>query len=807
MPAPTVPDDQKDRLNHADKNYEERINQRGAAPDSTNDELSKLNDMEKGLKDPSKQASQSVSEAEENPSDGFYKPSENSKGFNKKRSFSARLRGGLKKRSPLVIVLLVLFGGGGMASVLLAPGLGIVHMKETLVNDLNDQLTALDKRMDHVFRSKLKSLTGVGICSEGIKIRCQFTSMSDRQVNKFRKAGFVVDTEPDKTAFGRNRIKAISFTSGGVTTTITDPQQMATARRQVPEVRKALNRVFNPAFAGMSDKLANGVLKGRFKTSKAPKITATNADEINKQVANEINKNKTSLEDGQRVVYDEDSKQYSVVDENGQSTAISEEQAKQIEEGKSRMNAAAEAAKAGAKATSNILGGIGRALLITGVADTACVVYNTARGVAAAAKAIRAIQLAQFAMVFLNTADAIKAGDATPEAVAYVGDGLVATDINKQIVDVLSEDGELMDNPYYGKGGFDSPGYKAAAYNDAVILTPRDQQYMVGGGLSGEMTNVISNITAIIGGSDTANITCKIIQHPFTRIAAGIVGIAIAWGSFGTSTAILGGMSAALSFALPFLESMMADMVAGTVVDAATKGVDAGNANFVGTSVILGGVAQARGAKPQTAPELEEYTAATNEVKSEYIAQAKYEAKDTPLDIMNQYSFLGSLARTVYPIATQAASGIAGFISSIPQLLLSPFTKTATDVKALSYNPDRFNKCPDVSYAELGIAADIFCNVRYGFSAEEMAMDSEEVVKYMLANDYINDEGNAISGSDYDKFLTNCANRTDGWGEISDGEGAGTNGSECMEVSAKYSNFRVYTMDRSINDAMDEDGI
>ncbi len=800
-PAPTVPDDQKDKLNPGNTNYEKLVDTKSGSI-TNNPSAADIDRAESRGDNPAGRDDQSVSDGEANPTGaaqrGFFKPSEDGKGFKQKQSLSVRLRGWAgNRKSPAILIILAVLGLGGLGSAILLPGIGIVHMKETLVSDLNDQLTALDERMDHVFRAKFKGMTAPGICSNGIKVHCQFTSMSDRQVEKFRRAGFEVETDPQKTAFGRNRIAALRFTSGGRTITITDPQDLINGRRQFPELRKALNRVFNPAFAGFSDKVANSVFKNRFKTSKAPKITATDPEEINRQVAEHLNR-QVLLENGQRVIVDEDGT-YSVVDEDGRPVVVDEATAKQLEAERASITGMAEtAAETGTKAVGNVLRGV----LITGALDAGCTVYNTARGVAAAAKAIRAIQLGQFAMVFLNTADAIKASDATQEAVAYIGNQLNATDVDRQVVDINNPGGALVDNPYYGQSAFDSPGYKVAAYNEAAILTPRDQQYMVGGGLAGDMSNVIAEITAVAGGSQAVNDFCKVVQNPVVRVLSAGIGIVAAIGSFSLSTVAMTVGSVAIGFALPFLQAMLADIMAGTVVSAATKGIDAGDANFVGTSVLLGGIAQASGMKPATDADLQEYAMETSRIKSEYIAQAKYEAKDTPFDVMNQYSFLGSLARSVYPIAIKAASSVSGFLASIPHLLMSPFTATNANVMAFTYNGERFNNCPDRAYAELGIAADVFCNVRYGLSSAELSMDSEVVVNYMLTAGQIDGDGIAIKGSRYETFLTNCVERTDGWGEAT--EEGGSTGNECMTVSDEYSNFRIYTMDKRINDAMDE---
>jgi len=249
--------------------------------------------------------------------------------------------------------------------------------------------------------------------------------------------------------------------------------------------------------------------------------------------------------------------------------------------------------------------------------------------------------------------------------------------------------------------------------------------------------------------------------------------------------------------------------VAGKVVGPETKGVAAGDATFSGTSALLGGMAQSRGLKPLASNELESYLAKTNTIKNEYIAQGVYEAKDTPFDVMNQYSFLGSFARTLNPTFTTGSTSVPAALAAIPKFFSTTLSSIIPSTYAAgTYNPNRFNQCSDEGYAALNIAADVFCNVRYGLTEAELAMDSEITLDYMLMNSHITDSGVAKS-TDYKNFLKYCVNRTEGWGETgeeSDNPGL-LMGETCMETSEKASAFRVFTVDQTINTAMDDEEI
>src|SRR5690606_24440610 len=59
--------------------------------------------------------------------------------------------------------------------------------------------------------------------------------------------------------------------------------------------------------------------------------------------------------------------------------------------------------------------------------DSACTLVGLFNAVSYGAKTIRSLQLARYAMVFLNSASAAKAGEITPEVATYIGDILTKT--------------------------------------------------------------------------------------------------------------------------------------------------------------------------------------------------------------------------------------------------------------------------------------------------------------------------------------------------------------------------------------------
>lgn len=729
-----------------------------------------------------------------------------------------------KKKGPMGVLIAIFFGGGGLLTFLASPGLAIVQFKEILVGDLNDQAKAMDIQTDHVLRAKLKDVqVGLSICTNAVSVRCKYATFSKTRVQAFIDAGFKIEPSVANVDTGdpqakRTKPTKIIFPDGFEATT---PNQLREHTRGNPEALAALRKGFNPTVAGFWDKVANGVF-GRYRTDKAGKIEGATEEERNKSVtaatsgeASGVNADGTRTDpaDGRKYVIDETgARVYESVDP-GKFASL----ASAAKERLANLSDLASKAKAGTKAVTSTLRSGFRGLSVLGAADTACTVNNTARAVAAAAKVSRAMQVAQWFMAIVGRpADRIKDGTATPEETTHSGEVLTSIDTNKQVIDEDSKWGgsspqdataQPHDNPYYNQNALDSPGYQVAAYNAAPTLTARDLQYTVGGGLVGGLTAVMDNIAKVLGGRNNIQKTCSVVQSWWARGAGLIAGLVSAVGSFGASTVVSIGASIAIGMAVPLLEAMLADIIAGTVVNGDTRGIDAGDAAFAGAAVLMGGMAMSRGMKPAKSSEIKEYMAATQEKQNEIIAAEVYEAKKTPFDINNQYSFLGSTMRKINPILIKSSGSITGALSTIPSLVIAGFSGTVPSVSAAeSFNPERYKKCSnDEGYRQLGIDADVFCNVRFIMSNKQLAMDPDDTAVWMEQNGHIEANGDPKS-EEYQTWIKACTQRTDGLGETSNDDKVtdADTGKLCMEVNDTIDHFAVFTMQKGIQEAMDE---
>lgn len=701
------------------------------------------------------------------------------------------IKGFFKKAGPTggIIGLIIAALGGG--TMLLSPGLAVVHIKEILTEDLNDQLAAMDIRTTHVFKAKFQDMSKGALCSGISKAKCKFRGMSDRQIKAFERAGIEVETDGEKNSVTRKtKVTSLTFTDSRGNKVVLDNPRNINRLLGDRTVRNSLRKAFNPKFAGFYDKISSNVIKKFAGSSKADKLKGTTAQELDESMDDSVEGKTTNLEAGK------------TSGETDEDKNINLDQDEQLGEQQGRLDEH----DGGVKGVFSVAKGGVKGLGILGITDNLCTVKNTARAVAAGAKVIRAAQLARFALVFLTFADQVKAGEATPEQADYVGKKLTSVDMDKTVVNEnskLSEDSaEEVKNPYYGKSAFDSEGYKVAAYNDAPTLSARASQFAIGGGLIGSLSKFNSKVPG--------DKECGFVQNPFVRTGSLVLGILAGIGSGGGTIVASVAISSGIALALPILESYLKDILAGTAVSSKTHDVDVGNATFGGTAALQGEVAKARALKPLNKEEISKYRTLSQSIESEYIAMETEDAKAQPFDVMSQYSFLGSLVRKILPYSGKISSGnLAVSMSGVGSFMQMAFVGNLPVAKAVGdYNPERFEKCVDPGYEKLGIDADIFCNVRYGLSEEELSLDSDEVVDFMLDEDFIDEEGNPIN--EFEEWVAKCPNREAGWGEkLDENDNDGTlclegDGGRVDEDVLQY--FRIYWLDDSVNNAMDYEG-
>lgn len=794
------------------------------------DELSSLEDS--ALDDLSQSSSdadstRTLSSAEENPN-GYYQPGQSTAGRVRSGINKAKQAGGVqglmnkaknlkgtvknwRKWSPTLALVLSLLGFGGVATTIFSPALAITHLKETMAKDLNDQIGPMTARSNLVLRTKIKNhlANGPSICGEKLKVNCRFKKMSPRHIKRLEKNGFTLMCNGSPCGNdSRVRPSAIKHNSTGKS--YTNAKEMMKAVKTDVRLASDLRRAYNTKVVSVMDNIGHKALRRLG-------IGLDNVKAKGKEKSKETKKELT------KVAKEGNASSPDKIKVAGGDDKLDDKQKEKAKEINKDIEKDVEAAKkAGTKTASRIGKSVARGVSLIGWADTACSVVRTALAVSQGMKLIGKIQMARYALQFMVVGDKIKAGKATPEDVAPIGDILTSTVTQKKVempkqgsdITALGKGGstEMVDNPQYGKNAFDSTGFKLAGQKgegNSPKVSDFDKPYSLGNGFS--VTAFLGGHTGLIQGFLN---TCKVVQNWFVRGAAMVAGIVVGIASFGWSTAAGIALSASAGFALAYFQDQLISILAGNIITEDMSSVDTGNAIFAGTASYFGEAAQNRGLKPlKTKDEIKEQLAFNREINNQHIAIDTYEARSEPFNIYNQYSFAGAFTRKIADITLPAGVSPLTKMAKLAALPVSSLSSIA-HAEDDHFDEERFQQCDDIVYNIKQIEADAFCNLRYGLPKEDMNIDPQAVEDYMVRNQFVDpeadDENDKEAKGDFKKFIESCINREEPLGFTDDeNEDIWKDGTVCYdppaELKEKVKNFRLYYIDKYIAKGMDED--
>jgi len=754
--------------------------------------LSALNNLESNPEKPNKE---SVANQEANGSNVIQGPwANNVSGAEASPSKLSGRFSGLKKKGPLTAIILTLVGGSIGIGGLLSPGLLLVNMKEVMVNKFDSQLASMTGRTSKLLTNKLTSQATSGVlCGSVISIGCKYSTMSEKMLSNFDEAGIKVNYE-DKTFFGR--AKPTSFEFDGETIKAGDIKSKIASD---PEFGAAMDKAYNPKFAGFKDKIWSWV-EGKLGISEkaapldgdtdAEKLKSVQEDTSNPAPADDLAQNVDTSDidpdTGDPYTAEQAATANSAADTSNDILEGAKEVAESGDTVADDVLIEAEASTSAASTGANVM-------KITGLADGACTAYGAMQAVGYAAKTVRAVQLARYAMLFLNVADQIKAGVAKPEDVSYLGKVLTT---------------EVADGAGAMKTATDSFGYKFAAYGDRGAMSTSATRFLAGGGMTGSLIVLSGIIDGILG--HLPKKTCGLLKNPIVSTGSLLVGVGMFFvpGANAPYTWQKGAQAAgilALNVAAMFLPAMLKDIVAGILVDKNTVGEAAGDALTSGASGMMSNAAKAGGNAPLTPQQAVAYNNLTNEVIAQYAEKDRL--THSPFDVTNSNTFLGTIAAGLLPYASKMSS-LSGVMSSIASITSGSFASiTSPTTKATSV--DDYTMCQDFDYndiksdgSKVKLATDPYCNVAYGVPPEALNADPIEVANALVTAGEIDSQtGEPLAGSKYETFITNCINRERPLGD-SGANQTDSNGSECLFTDSNK-NYYIHYIDQRVQSGMD----
>ncbi len=721
--------------------------------------------------------------------------------FNSKLNFSV-----LRKRSPLITIILLLAGGGIGIGGLLSPGLLIVQMKEVMVNKFDNQLTSMTSREVKLYAQKMTGKITGGVCNSPVSILCKYSSMSEKEVANFEKAGIHVVSDGDKTLLGRIKPKSFEFNGEKI------PAKNFTKKMiSDTEFRSAVHQSYNSKFAGFADADWVKAEADLGISKKAADLEGETDDEMLKSVQDDTKNPAPQDETTTERVKPGDPKPgggtYDDTSAAAANAAADEAKKAADEIASGAAKAAEDATKAAPGALESSLGTAANAVSITGWLNNACGAYGAIQAVGYAAKTVRALQLARYAMIFLNVADQIKAGTAKPKDVAYLGTVLTTQFIAKD------KHGNILSK----KSATDSFGYQFAAYGKGGKMSNTATQFLAGGGLTGDMIKITSEINNVLFGSPRK--TCKVVTNPFVNIGSLVGGIALffvpgvdievsAW------DVAKGALQVGLQIAEAYAPALLKDIVAGVLVDKSTVGEAAGDAMTSGASGIMSTTAKFGGNAPLTPSDAVSYSNLSSNVAEQYAQEDRLAY--SPLDATNSNTFMGKIVGQLIPYASNMSS-LSGALSSMASVVTGSFASlTGQTAKAVS--TDDYTMCQDYDYRDLNLATDPYCNVTYGIPPDALNADPITVAQTLLNETQTVDDGvsvgqidpetgDPVDGTNYAKFVENCMDRTEPLGADSNG----STGSECLFGKdfngTPNNNYYIHYIDQRVQMGLDGDEV
>lgn len=790
-------------LRLSDEEYEEALPELNPGQDYYDQEFNNLNKREqtgseKNVYNDDGSKPESLENTEQNPNEEW--KNDFSKQGSKGQLKAKGRANPLKNKGPLTAIILTLAGGSIGIGALLSPGLLIVHLKEMMVNKFSQSTSALQIRTNKVLYAKFKNIkNGFTFSSDGkCNIRCKFGTVSSGVIDNFKARGFKVEVTEGKGVFGtRYTINKLTFPNGDFAEDGATFQKLINKSKNATAFRK----VFNSKTAFFLNTKFGSMLKEKFGLNKISNLKNIVVEKGKTKAQSALNAVREAL--GLSKITDfANAKLISLTDKIKSSPAYESVSTK-----------------------LNSLKDVGTNL--KNAAAAICAVNGIGRGITYAIKAAKLASFAGFAMLFLKVADQIKAGDSPdPDAISQLGSQLTTLDEN-------------------GQTATDSLGYKMAANNNYGSFTDPEKKYTPI--LQGD---IVTNVAGFLAG---AGVVTGVGLHALRDLCIGLnsdLATAIECATTAGEGAVAGTVVPVLGNAVGFIAGLLAcaatnkittwaigataGILIGNIItslangylvplDETTVGGNAGNAITTGSAQILGGTSASYGLKPASSTaDINQYVADTYKIQQQDQQIAYEEARNTPFDIYNQYSFLGSIVRSTGLVnlanSSPILSAISNFGSIIPRSFASLLPSSAMADQSTIDKEYGAGQCNDQALKDIGVVADSMCNPYYVMSndalnTEVTGEENDAVLNYMINDNggYIDqDTGEAKPNTEYQNYLDYCVNRTIPLGEtdgaIEDSNFFWKTGLYCTKPDnpEQLKNFQVYTMDKSINDTLDE---
>lgn len=293
----------------------------------------------------------------------------------------------------------------------------------------------------------------------------------------------------------------------------------------------------------------------------------------------------------------------------------------------------------------------------------------------------------------------------------------------------------------------------------------------IGAGVGGVKNCAVAKIgAAAIGAAGGVSQIFKVAAC-IGGIAAGGIGAAAGCGALAADFVASAGRAVLIGTLISGIIATVLPWATKTLTrDLITKlaGQDLGNAIMMGGNAYMGGVARNNGGTPMTTDSYTQFALARQEVIAE---DAELErSRRSPFDITSQYTFLGSIARSLmsWPLSKSVLGTVSAATSTVQSSLvaLTPAASAASITESLPSQEEYEETCPYL--ASIGAVGDEFC---MPYVADDISTNDEDpdVVASKIAENFEEDsldtdEIKIKADSDLAKYITFCSNRFSSFG-------------------------------------------
>ncbi len=658
-------------------------------------------------------------------------------------------------------------------------------------------------------------------CTSGIVCRFGGKGISDKEIDKFKSAGFTPEVGQDgKSKF----LKSLSFTGEGGNLVKVDANNFLDHYGSDVKFKATMDSIAKPSSMLLRGKQVLSGLFDRFRINRKSSIPGNTDEERTKSFRSDIygednpNLKATSVADDDK---QGNASKIDGIDQKILDDASLERQRIAIGEGPSIIpdttNLDASADKEVDVAKGIFKDGLKSAAFgIASAFDKVCSVYQLERAVEFGAKIYKFRGLIKYAGLIMSLVDKVRLGQSGTQEIALIGKVLFTPSVAKDS---------------YGKTAFQSEGYYLITQGKI-----HDHRGLARWTLGTGFLNFLQKTKQKLKQLGATRDTCKQVKSWYGQAALLIAGLStdiLSGGTLSVVGLVAGaGVGMLLSVMTAYVTPMLIQYAAGTVSPDPNDpegGYGAGNAFGAGIGAlgkVAGGVSGDRmlSNDDATGVEMESNKVMAFQNQVDNLGKSPF-SLDSSTSITNQFAM--ALAPVLSsPVSQNTAQTLASIIASPFSLFGSSFSQLLTHGVNAQSDVNRGGEyCADEDYIQMNLATDAFCTPIPGEKSstlDDPKYKADVVDKWMVANGHVNNADGTPKSDDYKKYLASCSEGViplspdggdSGLGEAELQETIGGNGTTdidtrwCMNPDFKFTMFRMFMKDNAIdsswNDSID----